>query len=74
MALLFSPLGLWACAAILCATTPDPDFQGYWRRDSHPAHPKDRGSLLIAVAYRPWAVLRCRLRVEGATVSLWWCA
>ena len=78
MALLVTPLGIFLCAAIVCAGTPDPDYAGYFKRDRHPVTgPSTEGALLITVGHRPFAVLRCELRREttarGETLSEWEC-
>ena len=72
MALLVTPLGIFLCAAMLCAATPDPDYAGYFKRDRHPVTGPTEGALLITVGHRPFAVLRCELRRETTARGETW--
>ena len=80
VALLTTPLGLFLAmgSGLVCEVTPDPDYQGYFRRERHPVTgPSNEGALLITVGHRPFAVLRCELRREttarGETWAEWEC-
>ena len=61
LALVLTPLGVFACPAIRCATAP-PGLGGYFQA----------GRLLVTVEHRPFGLLACRFVADERDVAPVW--